>query len=172
MYLITLSTSSVHCHCSKIHYTHPCHQNHLPPHVSDSHILLRLPTERQPLCLVHQQRGGRSIEGALIITNHLPGRESWHFFITVVITLIITRAISWRDICRRLITQRDETLSECNHLEGTLAGNLAERVTTWWSMQIGYFSNVRTEPQVNIVSYLDPRWIGYDSLHFVLRQQK
>lgn len=32
--------------------------------------------------------GERSIEGVLIITNRLPGREPWHIFITVVIKAI------------------------------------------------------------------------------------
>lgn len=32
--------------------------------------------------------GGRSIEGAPIISNHLPGREAWHIFITVAMKTI------------------------------------------------------------------------------------
>lgn len=32
--------------------------------------------------------GGRSIEGALIISNRLPGRQAWHIFITMVMKTI------------------------------------------------------------------------------------
>ncbi len=112
--LTSLSTSSVHCHSfekallkwgvivlvssfsnflqhPKPTYIHPRHHNHpapiraceWQPHfpaAPDSVVAASVP--REPTA------GGRSIEGALIITNHLPGREPWHIFITVVIKAI------------------------------------------------------------------------------------
>lgn len=133
---VLLSTSSVHCHCQlpwapQPTYIHPCHHNPLAPiracewqpHspvASDSVVAASVP--REPTA------GGRSIEGALIITNHLPGREPWHIFITLVIKAITDyhQDIKLTRHLERLITQRDETSSECNHSEGTLAENLAE----------------------------------------------
>lgn len=72
-------------------YIHPCHHSHLAPiracewqphspAAPDSVVAVSVP--REPTA------GGRSIEEALIITNHLPGREPWHIFITVVIKAI------------------------------------------------------------------------------------
>lgn len=97
-------------------YIHPCHHNHLAPiracewqphspAAPDSVVAASVP--REPTA------GGRSIEGALIITNHLPGREPWHIFITVVI---------------KAISDYDQDIKPSRHLEQA-------DYSTWWDLE-------------------------------------
>ncbi len=164
-----MSTSSVHCHpfetrtnCSRQllvqfpqapqpTYIHPHHNKPLAPirvcewqprspAAPDSVVAASVP--REP------PAGGRSIEGTLIITNHLPGREPWHIFITVVIKAIadyhqdvkLTRHLEkadystwwdseWMKSRRRNFGRR--SVFHSNLLFGTFAWKITQTISQW-----------------------------------------
>lgn len=102
--------------------------------------------------------GGRSIQGVLIITNRLWGREPWHIFITVVIKAIadyhqdikLTRHLEWADYSTWRAVEWMQWLGR-NLTQST------EPVTLWF-MQSGPFKDVRAEAtQKSTFSFQDLR---------------